>query len=359
MADALADVVIMVPGFTGSNLYYTWNPFGLNLLWPNPAKLVAGGFQKMRIPVAGESGGNPDSLRLGLGGPIMPYYGNLVTYLRYRGWTCSNGLHDFRVPVAEDGARLAQIVRLSSQLGGFSPGKCSIVCHSRGGLVTRYALGLLAATGELARVRRVVGLGVPHQGALNAVYNLGGPYSFAEKLHHFSMWASAHSFGLLSLGDVQATLRSWQGVYELMPDPLRNSLTAGVGPQLYVSANWAAVPQPPVASYLAAAAAAWSALSAPPADVEWIDVVGYGLSTAVNTPSAANAIGRELDEYSLAGDGTVAEWSAHQSPRRQLRTPTKHDMLPLDSRLWPYVHELLAVGLASDVTLGGDVLNTP
>lgn len=350
---------IFVAGLTGSDLFYPTNPFGFGLLWPNPVALLSGGFELLRIPVINETGGSSQALDLGLGGPSVGYYGPLMTYLRLNGFGVYEIRQDWRVPLRQDGSRLVELIRKLSSLSVLNPAKVHILCHSRGGLVVRYALGILNDLGELGRIARVVGLGVPHRGSLLAAYNLGGPYEFSLRLQQMSDWFVGNSFGQLTLGNVQQTLRSWPAVYELLPDPVRTWLPAGVAAGLYTAANWAGVPYPPVPAYLTAAAANWSSLPDPPAGVDWVDVAGVGVPTVYTADNTAAIIQRDAEINSSAGDGTVPFPSATQAPRKCISTPTDHSGLPVDPRLWPAILAALNDGLALNVSLPGSVFRTP
>lgn len=347
-------VVVLVPGFLGSSLSLSIGGVGGVGVWLNPATLLGGLFRRLALPVDDRPLFATGDGFLSPGMPLAAYYGLLHVYLDNHGWDCISAEADFRRPMTEDAARVVALIREKA-----SAAPVRIVCHSRGGLVTRIALGQLAAAGQLGMVARVVGLGVPHVGSLNAVSALSGRAPLIRHIETLSKYGYGFVARLIDPLPVRDVLRSWPALYQLLPDPGRSQLPADALAAIYAPATWGPDTLPPYGPNLTAAAAAWSQIPAVPPLVQWIDIAGFGTQTAVSVPDAdAVATGRHW-HYSQDGDGTVPVASAAQSPRRKVLTPTQHDMLPNDGRLWPLISTILRDGLLGDITLGGRVLALP
>lgn len=344
-------LVAFVPGFLGSTLT---RKFGLGLtqtIWMSPTALLAGYFRSLAIDVPGYP--PPEGPRFPVlpGGPQPYYYGLIETYLEARGWDVESPDLDWRGPVAADGVRMADwLLSLKSRW------PARVVCHSRGGLVTRAAMAVLAARGETGAVSRVIGLGVPHRGSIEAVNNCGGGGYLQVRLLTLGTRLPFGTAAGLGLHSIRLTMRSWPAIAELMPDPVRSWLPADIRSSLYLPATWAASEIPPVDAYLSGAVASWAALPDPPSGVDWIDVAGSGVLTPDGLLSLASAAGASGRTYTQEGDGVVPVVSAAVAPRKRILTPTGHDSLPLDGRLWPVIHRMLRDGLAADETLTGRVL---
>lgn len=347
-------VVILVPGFLGSTLSLAG--FGARLgLWLNPPALLSGLFRRLALPTTDRPDLSVGDGALVAGGPLGTYYGLLDYYLDSQGWDCHSPDADFRRPIAEDAARLVNMVRADFAAAG----PVRIVCHSRGGLVTRVALGTLAAAGQLAYVARVVGMGVPHVGSLNAVSALSGRAALIAHIETLSKYGYGILGRLIDPLPVRGVLRSWPSLYQLLPDPARSTLPAAALAAIYSPDTWGPDSLPPYAPHLSAASAAWAAIPPVPAGVEWIDVAGFGTDTAVSVPAGAEVTSSGGWTYSADGDGTVPLASATQAGRRKILTPTQHDMLPNDGRLWPWLDAAARGTLVGDVTLSGRVLALP
>lgn len=344
--------VILVPGNLGSVLGDAGGFLGSGVVWLNPVALLSGGLRRMRLRVPGEAGPDPPGLPLLEGYPLPLYYGLIETYLGQCGWDVVSPAMDFRYPLMQDAARLATLIR---EKGASRPVK--LLCHSRGGLVARAALGMLAGTNQLGLVNRVVGLGVPHTGSLNAAQLLAcwQPTKLKiEALGKYLPWA----YNLfLGIGETRAVIRSWPSQYELLPAPSAPWLIDTDPLALYSPGTYAGTGFDPVPAFLAAALAGWSTLPPVPSSVDWIDVAGNGTATAIACADLSKIGQRGSMGITNSGDGTVSIASAAQSPRRRIITPTQHDMLVMDGRLWPHIHGALLNGLGADLVLAGNVLN--
>lgn len=342
--------VVFVPGFLGSVLGDP--PFlGIQrVVWVDPIRLLTGNFPRLGLPVEGEAY-SPPGLPLIEGYPLPTYYGLLCTYLSSRGWKVVSPHADWRRSLLWDALTLATLIRDT-----YRGSPLAIVCHSRGGLVTRLALKLISSDAQGVMVDRVCGLGVPHEGSLNAAINLAGWGGVQRRLASIGNDVFPPIFGRVGLQDTYRVMRSWPALYELLPPPSATWLTAGNPDDLFDPTHYARSPMNVIPPYLTAARAAVSQLPPVPSTVTWTDFAGVGRETAVGVPDVRKLTDRGSLDFEVDGDGTVALASAHQGNRRLVTSPTQHDLLCTDARLWPLIHTALASGLAEDVSVGGPML---
>jgi hypothetical protein len=345
---ARTNVVIFVPGLLGSALRHRTLLFGNLLLWLGPTALLAGKFPYLALPLDDQPGLPPPNYGIQPGGPLGAIYGPFTNFLALRGWDVREIDMDWRHPVSLDAATLANYVRTA---GATNP--VAIVCHSRGGLVTRRALANLAATGEAGKIRCVVGMGVPHSGSLNAVINLSCQGSLKDRLRGLGRLFGRYVGHGLGLEDVYRVVRSWPSVYELLPAPGASWVDPAIVDALYLLQTWSDSPYPPYGPYLAAAKAAWQATPAPPPSLPWTDVVGYGIPTAIGMPTLSALADFGHLQWDESGDGTVPMTSAAVPGRRRVAVPCQHDMLTNDARAWPWIDDALRGALHEDVLVTG------
>lgn len=347
--------LIFVPGFTGSELRLTyhvsWIP-GRGVVWLDTDFLVNGGLRAMRLKLPSETFNTLLSRELSPGRPIALYYGLMLEFLKQFGWriVCPDG--DWRKPLVEDAFEVTHLIR---QHG--IDGPVYILCHSRGGLVVRRALQLLAGSNQAHLVRRVVAMGTPHTGSLQAVTYLGCYGELKRELRHLGGRFASLVQTFTGADVIEDVMRSWPAIYELLPAPGAPWLPIAPADWLYNPAAWEGSKFDPVPEYLAAAKATWLALGGVPPPVDWVNVVGKGYTT----PSGVVNVDRMTDPdnltYSTHGDGVVPVASATLPGFKTLTTPTHHSSLPYDGRLFPYLDAYLKDGLPADRTLAGDLVH--
>jgi len=346
--------LIFVPGFLGSTLTATIARFVPLDIWLSAPALIAGRFRDLAF----DPGTTTPSTGLGRtiapGLPIGAYYGTLLSYLSVRGWLVLSPGGDWRKPIADDAVRLLTTIR-----NNYTGSPIKILCHSRGGLVAREALKLLDDLGKREYVDRVVGLGVPHTGSVNACIALACWDSLKTKLENLGKALPGQVSSFLGLDSIRDVMRTWPGLYELLPYPTA-AWVQGVPPQqLYLADVYFGGQFNPIQSWLSAASARWASAAPVPAWVDWIDIAGRGINTSTGFPSREVVITPGSTTTTKEGDGTVPIASAAESPRRRIITPTDHNLLPLDARLFRHIHNALTAGLAADVVLPGAVLELP
>ncbi|MFD6397657.1 lipase family alpha/beta hydrolase [Nocardia sp. NPDC060249] len=178
-----ADVVVVVPGITGSVLAH-----GQRELWSLSAAALRRGvlhtsdvLDELRLPpVAGDPGEyeglaleSPEVIR---GLHVWPGfwhgsgYGSLIDRLeKALPGRVLTFAYDWRLPNAYTASQLQQFV--NEALRRFPGSKVSFVCHSMGGLITRYYLEVL---GGSAYAARLITIGTPFSGSVKAVKAVTG-----------------------------------------------------------------------------------------------------------------------------------------------------------------------------------------
>lgn len=349
------NTLIFVPGFLGSSIGYHRKrilpPFPI---WLNPTAILAGYFPRMRLAVPGEDEPPPAGGDLDPGPPLPFYYGFLMSSLRALGWNVVAPVFDWRGPIEQDALDLYGLMKTHG-----ASGPVRVLCHSRGGLVTRYALALLQAEGKLGLVRRVMSLGTPHTGSMLAVQLLACYHATKKRLTDLGKFLPGVVVRHLGAAEVAHVMRSWPGAYQLLPKIGAPWNLPDPGDALYHRVTYQASPANPVQAFLDAAKATWATLPTEFPGVDWIDVIGLGVQTPVGIPDITKITQSGQMTWDVNGDGVVPSGSAHPVVRRYVSVPCAHDLLPFDGRLYPYMHAGLASGLPADVQLGGSVLALP
>lgn len=227
---AFKDVVILLPGITGSVLARrdkeVWSP-SAGSVW-RAVTTVGGSIEGLELDASGEPG-EVTAPRLIPDVTIVPGFKKIDGYTRVEEYlVASLGLergrnyfpfpYDWRLDNRKNAERLRRKAldwlekwRVSS---GASDAKLVLIGHSMGGLVSRYFLECL---GGWSSTRTLMTLGTPHQGALNAV--------------DFLVHGMKKGVGPLGL-DLSPLLRSFPSVYQLLP--IYRCIDAGGGTLLSV-----------------------------------------------------------------------------------------------------------------------------
>ncbi len=238
-------ICFIVPGFLGSTLSLEKPP--KDTIWANPSALALGLIGKMRLAPDGISPGIPDGEFLVPFTPLADYYEqmqvSLLAGLAQEAYEIIPWGYDFRLNIAFAGSELANYV---IQLVDASK-PCSIVAHSMGGLVARYAWFTLAANGNENLIRRIITLGTPHQGSYTPVDLFSGNEQTLTEMVFVSNLVKVilTPFGLVGNKpfwtpmDILILMGTWPGLYQLLPtlgsqdsqgDPNR--------PLLFQKSNW-------------------------------------------------------------------------------------------------------------------------
>jgi pimeloyl-ACP methyl ester carboxylesterase len=221
---AMPDVIVVVPGIMGSVLAR-----GGQEVWGVGVGTVAANLRRLGSPVRelalpdGIGNGEPDdgvtATRLMPSAQLIPGFWNLIDgytelvrslearfdVTRSTDDQAGNLVlfpYDWRLSNEVNGRRLAVVVDRALdrwRQAGHPEAKLIFICHSMGGLVARWYIEVLGAK---SRTRKLITMGTPFRGAINALENLANGFS--------------PGIGPLRL-DLDHTLRSFPSVHELLP----------------------------------------------------------------------------------------------------------------------------------------------
>jgi hypothetical protein len=346
----MPQTILLVPGFMGSQLLSSPSVFGLIPgvpVWLSYARIAAGYWKQLALGPSGRQPADTSYGPLTPGGPISAYLGGFLDWFESRGYVVEFANVDWRSPLQDDGERVAAQIRT---LGSKDP--VYIVCHSRGGLVVRWALSNFAPTEQRAFVKGVVGLGVPHQGTWSAAALLAGwSVDFQNLLRVISLGSPG---GLIFNGfdGVRRMASTWPSPYMLMPSPKAPWITPATAAALYDPAAWSAAGFPVDPDWLAFAAAGWAAIPPTPTPTPWVDVVGYSFPTPVDSTGPVPP--KRLTDLASSpdGDGTVLVRSAAIADHLRISAPTAHDALVRDQRIYKAIDRFMRGELDQDVVIG-------
>jgi len=329
--------VIVVAGFAGNELWLPALPVVGDLrVWFDPPVLLTGAWRSMGLAADGITPAIPFQPALQGRLVLGSYYGVLSDTLAREGYVPVSYQQDWRLTQARC---VSGLVSLILELGAVRP--VHLVCHSRGGLVLRAALQALSLAQRQARVGRVVGLGVPHQGSWQGARLIACTDPSIVALSTVLEVAPALLAGQVPMAALYRMVDSWPGAYELLPRPGAAGVDPATIAAVYAPATWSTIRPQVQAQWLAAASAWWAGLPYAPDDVRWLDVVGGGTRTAVTLldvtrPDLATSYG-----YSTAGDGTVPQAWALQPGRALAPVTAGHGAMPYDPAVLSVVSEWL------------------
>lgn len=341
--------VILVPGLLGNELRIPGLSRDGDLAWLSVPVMAYLGFEALALPTADRPGVPKPGQRVIVGFPLESLYRFCIQYLQLRDWEVVPVQFDWRRDIFSSAVILTDRIRTLSE-----DEPVYIIAHSRGGLVVRQSLGMLSADERPERVRRVIAVGVPHVGAITAVATLGDCSAWIQKLR-FGLRLATPWVSPLDWSDrVSTLLRSWPGLYSLLPDPVRSGLAASTIDAIYDPASYSPDGIDPYLPHLVSARVAWSNVPDVFPSVEWVDCVGVGIDTL-----AGLTLPLDLDRrrgYAIGnGDGTVSTGSAGFTGRVRITCPSSHDALLRDGRLLERIHAALLDMPVFDQTIGGGV----
>jgi len=334
-------ICLVLPGFAASELRL----LAANgpVLWVSYTLLALGQIGKARLAPDGESPGPPDGVTCVPTGPLADYYQPTIDVLSRdlasAGYSVVGAGFDWRRSPAILGAQLAGTIRALAT----ADNPLSIVAHSYGGIVARFAWYFLGQNNETNLVRRLVTLGTPHQGTYTPV----AVFSQDEETFRQIFWLSGLVRGALSPGgsvillpqwsmaDLTQLAMTWPALYALFP--LLDSADAPNDPyraNLYNAANWPAGLQPNAAwldySRVTLGTVLRDPSSMPPPQV-LTTVAGAGVPTfaTLETPAIlGNSAGLSVTDQ---GDGRVTVTSALVAGAAAYTLPVRHSDLTVSS----------------------------
>lgn len=341
--------LLIVSGLLGSELTVQTHAFGVvpdTPLWLNYALMASGAYIGLTLDDTGLHNFYPTVGDLGPGGPLPAYYRETINYFVQAGYNVFAANLDWRQQVELDAQR---VVTLLQEIGSESP--CNVLCHSRGGLVIRRALGLLESAGQLGLIGRIAGFGVPHSGSFEATKALAGwgvPITDVLAILDRNPVTAQY---LYTSPSVLNMFRSWPSLYALQPAPGASWPNAGDTTTIYTPAAWAEFMPAIDVAWLGAAVASWQSLPPVPSGTQWLDVVGTTWPTPQGLSHQAIPTDAQGLTFTGSGDGVVVVQSARLGIGPQIVAPTQHSFLTADGRIFPYVDQWFQGLLSEDIII--------
>jgi pimeloyl-ACP methyl ester carboxylesterase len=308
-------------------------------IWVGYENLAAGKIGRLRLAANGIDPGPPDGRHITALGPLPDYYALPLTRLSQlliqNGYTLNSYGYDWRVDARRSGQFLAADIMLDET----AEDPCTIVGHSFGGLVARFAWQRLVGAGQTGLVRRIITLGTPHWGCYASVDLFQGGSEQLTQIVNLN-----YAPGLAGLGisppsgnrtwhysDLVALACTFPSFYNVMPsllaphqesDPNRAKLFSGPWPasipvQIADLQDMVNVFQPALAG----------ADTMPP---PWVltTVAGVGMPTPdrLDYPSALGQLD-SVNRFNV-GDGYVPPSSALLAGSAQYTLNVAHEDLP-------------------------------
>ena len=205
--------------------------------------------------------------------------------------------------------------------------KFTLIGHSMGGLVARAYVQLFPGKAE-QRVRRIISLGTPYFGSVEAIVNLTSGsrrMKIAERLN--------------DVNDMRKLVRTLPGVYQLLP-------TADAPGRAQAPANWdwlnsADYQIPEVRqTYLDQVTELFDLLHTNTPPVPTVQIIGCNLKTTMAVTRKPNG---SFDEPTITheGDGTVPLWSAFLAEADNYYIQEDHGWLPTNRRVRAAIVDLV------------------
>jgi pimeloyl-ACP methyl ester carboxylesterase len=293
--------VYIVPGLMGSQLCQPRErPLPDDLLWIDPSDIAQGRLSVLTMP------GAP----VLASGPVLHGYLPLKLALESAGYTVRCFAYDWRRDVADSGAVLARVIACESARD------ISVIGHSMGGLVARFAL----RTDAGARIQRLITLGTPHGGSYAPVQAVRGVYPLVRRLAQIDPLHSAEALA-------REVFSSFHSLYQMLP------LDGSV--DLIDSRNWPRTGPQPNATLLDRVP--MLQLGGPDARISAI--AGYGFQTAVNLARIEEDF---FYRYDFTGDGTVPTARATLAGCEAWYCRVSHNELMRDASVHAALLQMLA-----------------
>lgn len=325
--------VFLVPGFMATQLVIISEGV---ILWWDPDDLTFYGPGKLRLAPNGVDPGPPDGVPIGLEAVASYPWSQVLLALQFQldpsEWQLGYLSWDWRKDPLTLAGSLAQNIRDVAT----PTNPATLVAHSAGGILSVLAWAQLVASGDTAKVRRIITLGTPFQGSYGTIDFLAGTSAPAEQLFNLQQVAQAAQRGTLAQFNsrfLNALALTWPNFYELLPT--LGGSEAAKDPQrvkLYTAANYPA-PTAPSQTWLDYARNVYqpaiaAANTFPPVEVATY-VAGTGIYTWESLGGDQNPLNFDTRINDPAGDGVVTVGSALRSPGAQFTFPCAHASLPL------------------------------
>lgn len=311
-------IIIFLPGLTGSLLEDVGS--AAEVLWVNPLAFISGHLNHLDMTEDGTKDATP-GVRVEATHPIWLVYAKLVLALQ-QSYEIYSFPYDWRRTPADAALKLKDFI--DEKLAGSPRKQVTLVGHSMGGLVvTDYLVGEATKAHAAKTVKRVVTLGTPFRGALDALFMLAKgndpKMQIAKKLN--------------KANDPARMLRSFPGMYTILPAP--NDLYPDWKPipdlDIWNPEVWKAANLPINAAHLAAGKAHHQMIAAADPQVPFYTVIGLYYPTAVQLIGKMfSAIPKYIRDGLGGGDGTVEGYSAAFNKRPSYYVQEVHIELVLE-----------------------------
>ncbi len=326
--------IVLLPGIMGSLLQ---SVEGLvELLWVNPLVFTRGLINLLELADDGETDANP-RVKIVATGLEMMSYAKATLVLRKQ----ANPFlfpYDWRRDIRTAAGLLHQALNRWAASNGYR--RFTLVSHSMGGLVSRTYLALFPEEAERL-VERVILLGSPAYGIVNAVQNLTTGNNLMQL---------AHKLNDDNQGD--RLVRSITALYQLLPPPPDLFPAGRQYPcdfDLYDAAAWQSADEADGIrqNSLNRGKALYQLLAASDPQVPIIQIAGYDQATLIamrGTPDALQPV--VVSHGPNSGDGAVPLWSATLPGAEMYYVRLAHDKLHRDHRVIRAVLDLARGGEA-------------
>jgi CHAT domain-containing protein len=302
--------VLILPGIMGSKIGKRVSlPLFDDVYWFDPVDIARGRLAALALNGAGR--------RFEPLGVILSTYLKLKLRLRVAGYDADFHAFDWRLSIAALGQELIGAMRQGGD-------EVSLVAHSMGGLVARWALG------NGGTCRRLVMLGTPNYGSFAPVMALRATYPVIRKVAALDLRHSAEELA-------RKVFSTFPGLTQMLPSPERFRDV-----DLYDLANW---PPPddglrPRADLLAGVQAVQRQLA--PGDERFFLIAGVDQPTVtgLQTDDAQGFV----YETTRNGDGTVPLEFARLADARTYYIAESHGSLPNNKWVARAVQDLLDRG---------------
>jgi hypothetical protein len=319
----MAQYVIVVAGICGNQLWIPGDDRTLRYpVWLSYSRINDHGLSDLRLASDGVHNYTGGAADLVPSLVIPQYYSRISDYLAVNGYIPVSFVQDWRPTIA---TVVGDLVKQITELSASQP--VHIVAHSNGGLVVREALNQMTPADRAARVGRVVGLGVPHQGSWSAVQMVAGINQLLIDLAWIIGRGSILNVLTGPSYPVRTVVGSWPTGYEMFPNPTAPGMTAGQVTAVYGAGNFRQASWVQ-AQWIDAAAARWPLARAVPSDVQWLDVVGTGTQTPYRlNPAVLAPLIPAAYDYTADGDGAVPSAWALSGRGNVVSTNAEHSAM--------------------------------
>lgn len=291
-------IIILLPGLTGSVLEDVEGRS--EVLWLNPVAFLKGHLNHLDMSEDGQKDAT-SGVRIEAPSPIWIVYAKMLLRLQHE-YEVYTFPYDWRRAPDTHARRLSQFI--DQKLAASDKKKVTLVGHSMGGLVALdYLSGEKTSSHADQFVERVITLGTPFRGAMDAVVNLARgddpKMEIARKLN--------------KANDPQKMLRSLPGMYSILPAP--GELFPNWNPlpdlDIWNPDTWKQANIPINAGLLAQAREHYQSIASADPQVPLYTIIGTYYDTPVElSGNLLTAIPRYIREGIQGGDGTVEVSSA-------------------------------------------------